>query len=344
MTSLIRLFDEIGKTRIFNIINLTTSKKSLRTAIIEWSPEGYSVDVIGDNDDNFTIYVKKEDKGGKARIIRNDTIYLAISDESRDFIYNILLGFFNQYYPDISRIFYSSLELKKVLEELEEKTKWEIIADKIVAYKRIPEEKRKPKRREVAVTYTERPFREAFQAAIENDQWIDKIKFRLLKENKEELSGYLSREGMFRCQKNFSVFHETVLSDVAKIASEKIKLYGGRSRLEERKPKPVVIQFDFDIFKDRKQNRRLIDSLATLQFGSLSLYHSNPYVHLSLVDYLDGSSYDVWVLAFDKLTIVPQLRSSFASLARLLNHIFEKFGEGAVKDYEELEKLRASHE
>ena len=299
-----------------------------------WSPDGYSVKVEGDNDDDFTINVKKGDDSGNARIIRNDSFYLAISDESRHFIYNVLLRFLNLYYPDISRIFYSSFELRKVLENLEEKTSGQIIADRIVAYKRIPEEDRETKRREVAVTYTERPFRAAFQEAIESDEWIDKIEFRLLKENKEELLGYLSREGVFRCKKNFSVFYQTVLLDIAKLASKKIKLYGGRSRLMEKKPKPVIIEFDFDIFKDRSQNRKLIDSLATLQFGSVSLYHSNPYIHLSLVDYLDGSSYDVWVLAFNKITIVPQLRSSFASLARLLNHIFEKFREGAVKDYD----------
>jgi hypothetical protein len=56
-------------------------------------------------------------------------------------------------------------------------------------------------------------------------------------------------------------------------------------------------------------------------------------VNVSLVDYLDGSSFDVWVLSNKEITLVPQLRASEASIARLMNHIFEKFGEGIIKEY-----------
>ena len=74
--------------------------------------------------------------------------------------------------------------------------------------------------------------------------------------------------------------------------------------------------------------------IADMPDSSISKYHVNPHIHLSLVDYTDGSSYDIWVLASDQLTIIPQIRASGASLRRLVNYVFERIGEGRVEKYD----------
>jgi hypothetical protein len=56
-----------------------------------------------------------------------------------------------------------------------------------------------------------------------------------------------------------------------------------------------------------------------------------------MLDYLDGSSYDVWVLATDRLVIIPQFSASMASFSRLVNHIFERIHEGKVEKYEPIQ-------
>ena len=49
---------------------------------------------------------------------------------------------------------------------------------------------------------------------------------------------------------------------------------------------------------------------------------------------MDGSSFDIWILSTRQILIVPQMRATHASIARLANHIFERFGEGSVADHE----------
>lgn len=53
-------------------------------------------------------------------------------------------------------------------------------------------------------------------------------------------------------------------------------------------------------------------------------------LHATLVDDVDLSSADVWVLSQSNILIVPQLRASTGALKRLVNHIFENFAEGKV--------------
>ena len=94
---------------------------------------------------------------------------------------------------------------------------------------------------------------------------------------------------------------------------------------------PTVIRFGKKIFGNKDTNAHCVDIIADMPDRSISKYHVNPHIHLSLVDYTDGSSYDIWVLASDQLTIIPQIRASGASLRRLVNHVFERIGEGRVE-------------
>lgn len=94
---------------------------------------------------------------------------------------------------------------------------------------------------------------------------------------------------------------------------------------------PTVINFNKKIFWDKSMNKHYVDILANMPDTSISKYHVNPHIHLSLVDYTDGSSYDIWVVGSTKLTIIPQIRASGASLRRIVNYVFERIGEGRVE-------------
>jgi hypothetical protein len=58
-------------------------------------------------------------------------------------------------------------------------------------------------------------------------------------------------------------------------------------------------------------------------------------VHLSVIDYFDGSTFDLWVFDANQLIIVPQMKGSIPAIKRLVNHIFDTYAEGAIKDYQE---------
>jgi len=58
-----------------------------------------------------------------------------------------------------------------------------------------------------------------------------------------------------------------------------------------------------------------------------------PYLHASIADFLDGSSFEIWVVNPRKVMIVPGPKCSVAALMRFTEHIFTHFGEGEVGEY-----------
>lgn len=334
----------VCKKDIHNIFKSTESSKFLlKYGSSNNKNSIFAIEIAKNDGDNQKIF-------GNVLIVRTSVkeVYLAITDESRIFVESTLRPFIRSYYPDISRAFLSASELQQILELLENTTSGEIIVDRITAYRRISSKskpkyhkKEKEKDTEAAVTYTSIPYRDAFNDAIARDQWIDKIRFDLAIDSKLKMEAYFSRQGLFKFKRSFSPFYQTVLPFIIEIIDKKFKLYSNRSRVVEKsKPLPLIIDLDYDVFSDITQNRRFIEILQKMPYASASVYHSNPYVHLSLVDYLDGSSFDIWVLSSNRITVVPQLRASEASVARLMNHIFERFREGSVKEYERYVQTR----
>jgi hypothetical protein len=214
----------------------------------------------------------------------------------------------------------------------------DIITERVISYSRIDQSKiispgLKNRKKESDLRWTEESYKSSFQRAAENDQWVDKISFYAQKEDKILFSASLSREGLFKCSKNAKDFYKIVGEELVKIGNKNVSLFSNRSRSENKgKIKPISIQYPSNVFEDVKQNRRLINALSEFPKSSYSVYHGNPYLHLSMVDYIDGSSYDIWVLSSDKIVIVPQIRSTFNSLSRLCEHILKKFQEGNIME------------
>jgi len=125
-----------------------------------------------------------------------------------------------------------------------------------------------------------------------------------------------------------------VIEEIAKKASFNLELMDNRNltKAERYRPKPLVVAFEIEIFKNKMENTRLIDVLSKISYSSLSVFHGNPYLHASYVDYKDGSSYDIWVLSNDKITIIPQTRSTAAALDRLIESVFTGFREGLIQE------------
>lgn len=342
-------------------IFVVVSKKNLKELIQSWHSSKFRIEfgTLGSNNKIFSIRIsrntqgKKVDEFGSVLIIKSPVkeVYFVMTDESNEFVHTVLRPFLNSYYPDISRVYINSAELQLMLEKLETVTKGKVVVEKVIAYSRIPYEQKEyilseeedlfmkerrmnKRKRQAAVIYTQKPYRESFAEAVANDQWVDKVQFNLVDKSRVLLEGYVSRSGLIRMSRSFYPFYQTLSPLIIDIIQKKFELYSNRARKKDnRSPSPLVIEFDHDIFRDVALNHRFIDSLNAMSYVSLSVYHSNPYVHLSLVDYLDGSAFDIWVLSADRITVVPQLRASEASISRLMNHIFETFREGTIKEY-----------
>ena len=347
----------------FNLVNLPSdfeiklftliSGNDLFKEIKEWVPENFKVNYLEENENLVTLKIIRTFNSGKViegnlnlvKIGNSDT-YVAISYDSSKFVKEVMIPFFNHFYSNTSKLNISSEQIKKILDNLKDKIGGEITTDRVISYSRIKnksidlkggvndeEENFHKRTRESDVRWTYEDYTSSFEKAAENDQWIDKITFSV-KKNKEELfSGFLSREGLFKCNRNLKLFFDIIFDTVLKIGNDKIRAFKQRSRGDNKgNIKPICIEYSGNVFKDTEQNHRLIKAISEFPKSTYTLYHGNPYVHVSLVDYFDGSSYDLWVLSEDKITIVPQLKSSFSSISRLCEHIFKKFKEGEIKE------------
>ncbi len=92
--------------------------------------------------------------------------------------------------------------------------------------------------------------------------------------------------------------------------------------------RPLEINFEQELFKEKSNHANFIGMLSLLEDSSVSVLHGNPYIHLSIMDYIDGSSYDLWVVDSKQILLVPQLNSTIASLKRIVNHIYDYYAEG----------------
>ncbi len=327
---------------------LVTTLSDLKNELQDWVPEKFSIESKND-EPVFTIQITKKVNEKKTTVkavaVKHPvypTVYMVISDcKSSDFK-NIVTKLMNKHYPVVSRVFLTNNEMRIIFKKLQEKTSLDIIVGFSVGKKRLPEGHKK----ESQVTYTNQPFSEVFDQIGSQDQWVDSIRFRAdkveLKNGNEirttEFIGTISRACYFFSRKDFTPLIKTIIPlavNLAAVRNEYLKI--SVETASKAKPEPVVIKFEDDIFNDISKNQQYVDALVELESCSISEYHTNPYIHVSMIDYLDGSSYDIWVLASDRLVIIPQFSASMASFSRLVNHIFERIHEGQVEKYEQIQ-------
>jgi len=328
---------------------LVTTMVNLQQELVEWSPDKFSVE-IKNNEPVFTAQItKKVDSDKKitvkAVVVKHPiypAVYMVISDcDSGDFK-NLVTKLMNKHYPVVSQIYLTNNEMRLIFDKLQRETNLDITVEFSVGKKRLPGKKKK----ESQVTYTNQTYLEVFDEIVAHDQWVQSIRYRAetikIVENLEsrttEFMGVISRTCFFSCKKDFSPLVKIIIPHAIKLASVRNEYLKIRAEsASELKPKPAVIKFDDDIFTDISKNQQYVDALVELDSCSVSEYHTNPYIHVSMIDYLDGSSYDIWVLTSDRLAIIPQFKATTASMTRLVNHIFERIHEGEVIEYEQIE-------
>ena len=147
--------------------------------------------------------------------------------------------------------------------------------------------------------------------------------------------GTISRDCRFSASAGASILFRTVIPKALAVSLERNGLIEASAKSAEAgEAEPTVIRFARQIFKNKEMNRRYVDMIAKMPDSSASAYPTSSHIHMSLVDYTDGSSYSIWVVDSNRLTIVPQIRASGASLKRLVNYLLERMGEGRVEKYD----------
>ncbi len=259
-------------------------------------------------------------------------VYIALTYEESYFFNHELKPFIKSFYPEIIFTFIKSKNLKDLSEQF--KLRNEISEIKINRASHIL--RKQDVRSFPALTWPNTTLDEAFNWATENNGWFKSLKFEAIRFNRTITSIFIDRQGIVRTNRNFEMVYNSFIKPICKSIDSNYKQFSNRDRRSNRDldAKPLVIEYDFEIFKNIEENKVFINAVSLLDNASVSQLHGNPYIHLTIIDYLDGSSFDLWVLNSKEIILVPQMRGTIASIKRILNHIFDTFAEGEIKDYE----------
>lgn len=271
---------------------------------------------------NFFIY--------KAENYEN--IYLALTFEQGDFYHHELKPLLNSLYPDFLFAFYKSNSLRDLINSFAHlNSLTEIIIKRASQKLRFEDDKSMS-----AVTWPNMKLDEAFSFIHENNGWFKSLKFEGRRHEKTIAEISIDRHARIRTDRQFEMVFNGFIVPAFEILNSNYQLYGKRSRKEniDRKPKPLSIDFKTSLFENVSTNKVFINAMNSLEKASVSVVHGNPYIQMSVIDYIDGSNMDIWVLSENQIIIVPQMKGTIAGIKRLVNHIFDTFAEGEVNNYE----------
>lgn len=270
---------------------------------------------------------------GKLFIVENrqyKNIYTVLTIENSLFFSRGVLHYFNKAYPRTSLTFITHKKLKNLLIDFRDRNNFEdLTIVRTTTYSRIG------KKIMPSVNWPEFSLEKAFEWVADENGWFQNLKFKVRKHQGPKVEISVSRNGVIKSNGYMKLIYEHFILPMSKKVYEDFKFFSKRARLDNpnRDIRPLSIDFGYEQFTELEENQKFIGAMRTMKASSLSVVHSNPYVHLSIFDYFDGSSFDVWVLSAEKIIIVPQLKGSFQSIKRLINHIFDSYAEGDIRDY-----------
>jgi hypothetical protein len=282
-----------------------------------------------------------EKKGGVLRssgkfllhkVVGFEYSYLIITFEESDFFHRELRPFIKSFYSEVIFSFIKSHDLIKLIENYQSSnTLSEIKITRASQKIRYGDESTMS-----TVTWNNSSLEEAYLWLRDNNGFFKSIQFRGYRGEFEVANVFLDRRGIVRTDRNFIRVFNSLVMPTFVLIDRYIKLFNNRGRRDNAllEVRPLELNFSDEIFKNKENHKRFIEIVSHLKDVSVSVMHGNPYIHLAIIDYVDASSYDLWVVDSKQILLVPQLRSSIISLKRLISHIFDNYAEGEIENHE----------
>lgn len=296
----------IEKSEGFWRINLT------RTIKHNSYKDGYR-DLTGE----FILF-KNEPKG----------VWTAITRSDADFFEKGLASYIKVFRPDISLPYLSTEDMRRIFEALDNEIDGKIYADRTIIYSH---------QDEAEMSYETMEFQEAFNKASDSDRYIDKMNFFVKGPTGNKIEGFIGRNGQTRFESGSAdIYYDKFLLGVSKRISSKGNLFGDKSRQKgSNEAKSLEIKFDEGTIRDTEDNDEVIEALDSIKKSSVVVYHDNPYLHASVMNYQDGTSADVFITGDNTISIVPSYRATKDGLMKICDMITQKFNEGEVEKQSE---------
>lgn len=252
-------------------------------------------------------------------------IWVAVTGNGPDFYKRGLIWLIKRSEPEIYNFFVNSKGLRNTLEQLEDSisSDFQIYAQKAIAYSHTEEGN---------ISYETRPFRESFDLADDDDRYVDKIKFDVRSDDRLLLSGFMSRDGQLKLLGgSVNSFFDTVIPLYTEEGQNIANVVKDKQRSDQTgEVQPIELEFDDPVFQSVDDNQRLIQALEDLTNSSVTVYHNNPYAHVSVLDFIDGSSCDVFITEPSRISLVPSYNGSPNSLMRISDKLSRELNEGSI--------------
>jgi hypothetical protein len=267
-------------------------------------------------------------------------VFIAITIEKSDFYRRALLPLIKSLYPRILMTFITHKKLRHLLERFQGEGDFDNLVITRASQRLRFQLDNQGRRSMPIVSWPEMTLSQAFDWVYEHNGWFESLSFDAIKLHRVEANISFTRQGIIKTNAILKRVINSFINPVCKTIHDNLELFSHRARLErsDLSPRPLLIDFDEDQFVDVEENRRFITAMKRLRTASVSVLHGNPYVHLSILDYYDGSAFDLWILDNRQIVLVPQLKGSVASIKRLINHIFDDYAEGRLANYYKKEK------
>jgi hypothetical protein len=276
---------------------------------------------------------------GEFIVARTDieSVYFIVHCGPPRYIRDALDPLLDGVYPRVVRPFLAQTELHDVLKDVQRAVQPDALRIReLTALRRLRSTFRKY---ESARNWTDLDIESAFQDARERNVWFRSVRFEIARRSPNSepgrwhgLHGRISKYGEVSVDGGFDLVDQVILRQLKHIAAARLAMFSNRDRASSPRHelKPLAISYDRPMLRAPDDLKRLLEALKRFPRSTTTILHGNPYLHVTVVDDVDFSTADVWVLSQNSVLIIPQIQSSYGALKRLVNHIFENFGEGRI--------------
>lgn len=263
--------------------------------------------------------------------------YLIMTIEPQDFMRRALLPFIERSYPRIFLTIVNHKHMKLLLYKFKDNCGFsDLRVVRAVVRSRYAGQKTRMETIIPSVSWPYLGLAGAFGYAQEQNSWFESLTFEALRDSSVHAEITVARDGMLKTDGQLLKVFDNLVLAICKTAYENHELFRMRSRRDNASldVKPLVVNFGSEQLADEGERKKLIEVMRLLDKTSISVVHSNPYLQLSVIDYIDGSTFELWVLGPRELIIVPQLKGTVAGIRRLVSHVFDNYAEGSIEDFQ----------
>jgi hypothetical protein len=254
-------------------------------------------------------------------------VFLMSKAPSKFFKWRVI-PFASHLYPELIRIYATSLDLLQVLSSYQESLERSLFCSSVVMKRLFGE-------RFTDVHFgTDRLFEDAFRIASTRGSWVDYI--QVYDESKKHVVLSVSRDGRVTVRRgSFAKIFEAILLPLAEQANKKYNFMNHRERQSQpqNQIKPFLLSYDEPLFDKREVVTRLRNVIESYTYCYYTVVHSgNPYLYIMISDTLDNSAFSVRTSGDRTIMVVPQVRATPDSLVRFHRFLSEQFREGRLEE------------